>query len=84
MLQAWEEIHLLNQDFTTFIRQDFDQFLYHNTPEHTISSRLEEYFASDNCQALIRKLQVFDAFEFSEIRASLLHSAKDKFRKVLV
>src|SRR5690606_19859706 len=37
MLQAWEEIHLLNQDFTTFIRQDFDHFLYHNTPEHTIN-----------------------------------------------
>lgn len=82
MLQAWEEIHLLNQDFTTFIREDFDQFLYHNTPEHTINSRLEEYFASDNCQALIRKLQVFVAFEFSEIRASLLHSAKDKFRRI--
>src|SRR5690606_10852022 len=82
MLQAWEAIQLLNQDFTRFIREGLDQFLYHTTPAHTISRRLEEYCASDSCQALMRKLQVFDAFEFSEIRASLLHSAKDKFRRI--
>lgn len=82
LVEAWEGLRVLYEDFAAFIRSDFTHFLSDALTQDTLYHQIDQYFESPTCHAILQDLRVFKTIEFAEILGFLQHSTKDKFRRI--
>lgn len=81
LVDSWEAIKYLYDDFTTYLTNDFERFLSGTMEQKEFLEKVDQYFEALDYKLLLPICQ-FSALDKEKLRSFLHNSVKDKARRI--